>query len=684
VFFSNVSHEFRTPLTLLLGPAEEALARADALPAADLARWQLVHRSGLRLLKLVNTLLDFSRIEAGRVEATYQPTELDVLTRDLVSVFRAAIESAGLRLDLHVDPLGEPVFVDHEMWEKIVFNLLSNALKFTFEGAITITLRREGDHAALTVRDTGVGVPAGELPRLFDRFHRVPGARSRTHEGTGIGLSLAQDLVKLHGGVIRVESVVDVGSSFTVSLPFGSAHLPDAWVTSRHPIAIEARRAASFLAEASLWAASRGDVAAAAERGSTPDRARILVVDDNVDMRAYLARILGERWSVDVVADGDAALARARDAAFDLVLTDVMMPGLDGLELLRALRTDERTRAVPIIFLSGRAGEEARIDGLTAGADDYLVKPFSARELVARVHTHLELSRARLEAERERRRLYSHFMQAPVAVSVVLGPDLVFDLANPRYEQMVGRPIVVGRTLRAMFPELPADAPLFVGLTRVVTDTGVGIAPEMLPVVFDMFVQEQQSIDRSQGGLGLGLAIVRNLVVAHGGSVAAYSAGKGLGSELTVRLPAAAPKIERAPGLDPPPAPATPGLRILVVDDSEDIARMSSLALRRLGHTIQVAHDGPSALQIVEDFRPDVALVDIGLPVMDGYELARRLRAVPSLAKIRLVAVTGYGQDADRDRSHAAGFDVHLVKPVDRARYKAVLDQLTAERTEPR
>jgi len=216
-----------------------------------------------------------------------------------------------------------------------------------------------------------------------------------------------------------------------------------------------------------------------------------------------------------------------------------------------------------------------------------------------------------------------------------------------------------------------------------VEDTGVGIAPEILPTVFDMFVQEQQSIERSQGGLGLGLAIVRNLVAAHGGSVSAHGAGKGAGSEFIVRLPAAPPRADTTPDLPPSRAPIAAGeaLRVLVVDDNEDVAQIFSLALRRLGHTVRVAHDGPAALRIAEDFFPEVAFLDIGLPVMDGYGLARHLRQIPGLSGIRLVAVTGYGQDADRDRSHAAGFDVHLVKPVDRARYKAALEQFAAERT---
>jgi signal transduction histidine kinase len=205
-FFSNVSHEFRTPLTLLLGPLEDTLADPAALPPDGRERVEVAHRNALRLLKLVNTLLDFSRIEAGRVQAAYEPTDLAMLTAELASVFRAAVERAGLRLVVDCPPLDEPVYVDREMWEKIVFNLLSNAFKFTFAGQIAVALRREDDQAILTVRDTGTGIPADELPHLFERFHRVQGARSRTHEGTGIGLALVQELVKLHGGTIDVES----------------------------------------------------------------------------------------------------------------------------------------------------------------------------------------------------------------------------------------------------------------------------------------------------------------------------------------------------------------------------------------------------------------------------------------------------------------------------------------------
>ena len=219
-FFSNVSHEFRTPLTLMLGPVEELLARSHTdLPPAAKSQLELVNRNGSRLLRLVNTLLDFSRIEAGRMQAVYQPTDLAAFTVELASVFRSATERAGLRLELNCPKLAEPVFVDRGMWEKIVLNLISNAFKFTFEGTIAVELKQAGREIELRIRDTGVGIPAHEIPRLFDRFHRIENTRSRTHEGSGIGLALVQELVKLHGGSVRVESKLREGSIFIVSVP---------------------------------------------------------------------------------------------------------------------------------------------------------------------------------------------------------------------------------------------------------------------------------------------------------------------------------------------------------------------------------------------------------------------------------------------------------------------------------
>lgn len=410
VFFSNVSHEFRTPLTLMLGPLEEALA-GTGLAAEDRERLGVAHRNSLRLLKLVNSLLDFSRIEAGRVQASYEPTDLAALTAELASNFRSACDRAGLALEVDCPPFPEPAYVDREMWEKIVLNLVSNAFKYTFAGGIAVALRRDGSQLELSVRDTGIGVSKEELPRLFDRFHRIENAQGRTHEGTGIGLALVQELVKMHGGRVRVDSIHGAGSTFTVALPLGTAHLPQDRIRAPRALASTMVGAHPFVEEALRWlphGSGDGTAEAAIERALLPDRelpakadgerATVLLADDNADMRDYVRRLLGSRYEVQTVADGAAALAAVRQRRPDLLLSDVMMPRLDGFELVRAIRADPALADLPIILLSARAGEEASIEGLEAGADDYLIKPFSARELHARVRANLDLARLRREA----------------------------------------------------------------------------------------------------------------------------------------------------------------------------------------------------------------------------------------------------------------------------------------------
>jgi signal transduction histidine kinase/ActR/RegA family two-component response regulator len=651
-----------------------------------------------------------------------------------------------------------------------------------------------------------------------------------------------------------------------------------------------------------------------------PTKARIIVADDNADMREYLARLLGRHWQVDVVADGAQALALAKQRAPDLVLTDVMMPNLDGFGLIRALREDPQTVQIPVVMLSARVGEGPRIAGLAAGADDYLVKPFAAKELMARVSIHLELGRLRRTADLERRRLASLFEQAPAGIAVLRGQNLVFELANARYEAIMQRTGLVGRSFVEAMPELDGQAvlkvlrevylsgkryvghefptrlkrapsgelddfffdfvyepflaidgtvegitcvaldvsdrvrgtreldrliadreqlllrerqarreaeaasrakdeflamlghelrnplapivtalqllrlrgndpaqhehtiierqvqhlttlvddlldisritqgkielkrerlemstvvsraielasplleqrrhtltvnvpehgvPVVVDATRFaqvisnlltnaakytemdgtieisaasaagsvtlsVTDNGIGIDEQTLPHVFDIFMQERQASDRAQGGLGLGLAIVRSLVEMHGGTVSASSAGRGEGSSFTIHLPAAA---SHADGTFSPVPPVTiqrvsgAVRRVLVVDDNADAAELLSHVMHELGCETRVAYDGPSALALVESFRPELALLDIGLPVMDGYDLARHLRQRPNAPPLRLVAVTGYGQKSDVERAFAAGFDEHLTKPVNLGLLEALLARMPA------
>jgi len=422
-FFSNISHEFRTPLTLMLGPLEDELAALapSSAPSSHRERLETAHRNCLRLLKLVNSLLDFSRIEAGRVQALYEPTDLARLTAELASHFHSAAQRAGLQLKIECPALAEPVYVDREMWEKIVLNLMSNAFKHTFEGVITARLESvEGGGVRLSVKDTGVGIPAEEIPKLFERFHRVKGAASRTQEGTGIGLSLVRELVQLHSGSVHVESEVGKGSRFVVEIKGGSAHLPMDKVAQRAGAARRngesSRSKEAFVQEAAHWSPAAAPVKewylpdGAAARAGAPTapsvaRPRVLLADDNADMRHYIARILGDHYEVLAVSDGQTALETARAAPPDLLLSDVMMPRLDGFALVKALRSEEKTQTLPIILLSARAGEESAVESLDAGANDFLVKPFSGRELLARVRTHVELSRLQRawESELERR-----------------------------------------------------------------------------------------------------------------------------------------------------------------------------------------------------------------------------------------------------------------------------------------
>jgi PAS domain S-box-containing protein len=1053
-FFANVSHEFRTPLSLMLGPAEDALAEAASPEQRE--RLELLHRNALRLQKLVNALLDFSRIEAGRVRASYAPSDLAALTTELASVFRSAVDKAGMRLIVACEPLGEPVYVDRDMWEKIVLNLLSNAFKFTLEGEIEVDLRRTEAGATLSVRDTGLGISDDQLPHIFERFHRVEGTRARTHEGTGIGLALVQELVKLHGGSIYVESKLGHGTTFTVTVPWGSSHLPADRIGPA-PMAAVGVSASAYVLEATRWlpdiAADDAPLLAALDNfpqsgANVPAgaRPRVLVADDNADMRDYVRRLLAGRYAVRTVADGRTALAAARAERPDLVLTDVMMPRLDGFGLLRELRADPQTAKIPVIMLSARAGEEARVEGIQSGADDYLVKPFGARELEARVSAHVELARARgqaaladerativlesitdaffaldadwrftyvnAEAERisgiartellgkthwdvfpaalgtsvehefrralaeqasvgfeicyeplqkwfgvrvyparggglsvyfrditekkaaeqatqaraeqlqklaelaarlhtagdvaslvmvitqeariligagqamtsltdaagrrsvmtataidrgvaldteaqpialeadfyttlmnsyrprrltqseieqdpermgvgsrgagpqpangwlgaallakngrtigllqlfdkrdgefnaddealimqlsqmaaaaiENGRLYdelrsndkrkdeflamlAHELRNPLAAvsNAIAVMNMSDDLENMRFSKSVierqaqqlirliddlldvsritsgkirlkqeyldavriieraiesVRPLIgdrkhelvtwFDRTTLTIWADPTRIEQIIVNLLTnaakyterggriwltalrdggnvviTVRDNGIGIPPEKLPDMFQLFSQGERSIARSEGGLGIGLTIVRRLTEMHGGRVTARSDGTDKGSEFVITLPAVKQPVASAPVSKPGAKAPEQSARILVVDDNIDSATGLARILRLEGNQVEIALHGKTALETAHSFRPDFVLLDIGLPGMNGYEVAKALRNDELCKGAVLVAVSGYSQDEDLRRAREAGFDHHLVKPVD-------------------
>lgn len=474
-FFSNISHEFRTPLTLMLAPIEDVLNDKRTLDA-NRARLDVAHRNVKRLLKMVNTLLDFSRIEAGRMQAGFEPVQLTELTQGLASTFRSAIEKAGLQLVVDCDELNEPVYVDVDMWEKIVLNLLSNAFKYTHHGTITVTLKKMGDQVLFSVADTGVGIPEGELEKIFERFHRIQNISGRSQEGTGIGLALVQELVKLHKGTIDVQSKENEGSVFTVSLSIGSEHLPQTQIIrSNKPAGISSM--AEFYAEEALkWLPGdqdgENDFAIEELEDLSPIKAnrlrpKILLADDNTDMRLYLQRILSMQYDVTAVGNGKAALEATGKKDYDLVLSDVMMPEMDGFELVKHLKERPGTKHVPVVLLSARAGEEATIEGLQTGADDYLVKPFSARELLSRIESNIKIAQSRINAAKQ---LYNLFMNAPVAITILRGKELRYELTNEKYLEIAGKKDLVGKTLEEAFPELENQ-----GVKEVLTnvmDTG--------------------------------------------------------------------------------------------------------------------------------------------------------------------------------------------------------------------
>ncbi|NHZ39417.1 ATP-binding protein [Massilia aquatica] len=1046
-FFSNVSHEFRTPLTLILGPIEDALRAPGAHPPQlGPEQLEVVYRNGLRLQRLVNSLLEFSRIEAGRARAVFEPTALAELTADLASNFRSACEKAGLELRVDCAPLGEPVFVDRAMWETVVLNLLSNAFKFTFEGNITVALRQTEGAAELRVSDTGTGVPADEVPLLFERFHRVESARGRTHEGSGIGLALVHELVKLHGGTVTIDSEWGRGTTFAVSIPLGSQHLPEDQVGDGTAAAQRTTALNAFAEEAFRWLPDAGEASPSAtelpalqdrsaddlpaRRQGDEERPTVLIADDNTDMRHYLVRMLEPLYRTVAVADGEAALAAALERTPDLILTDVMMPRLDGFGLLQALRADPRTASVPVIMLSARAGEESRIEGLQEGAGDYLVKPFSGRELLARVAAHLQMARMRRDSIEAIRASEAQFRALVSASSDVvyrmnadwtemrhlqgrefivdthapnrswldkyIHPDdqqrvmdaigeavdskgnfelehqvvrvdgtlgwtfsraiplfdkdgtisewfgmasdvtarrqvqealakseqkyrtlfesmdegycvieMLFDAAsrpidfryleiNPAFDKHTGLRNVQGKRMQEIAPDddghwchsfgrvaatgepasfihhapmldgrwldiyafrldgqgtprvavlfndisarkrdeeererlvarlreedqrkdeflatlahelrnplapirsglqimrvaqgdaaatervrammerqvtqmvhliddlldlsrishgkidlrierielaaaiqqaieasrpaiaqadhellikFPPD-PIYVDadLTRMaqvfsnllnnaakftdrggrirvamhevdgqavvsVQDSGIGIPPHMLSHVFDMFKQIDGSMGRSKGGLGIGLFIVKRLVEMHGGSIEVLSDGKGNGSEFVVRLPLATSLAAQQPGTLPEPHMRAPHHHILVVDDNADAAETLSMLLAIMGNQTLTAHDGPSGLEMAAQFKPQVIFLDIGMPTLNGYEVARQIRLHAWGADMVLIALTGWGQDEDKRLAREAGFNFHLTKPVLPADLEALLGEITA------
>lgn len=488
-FFSNISHEFRTPLTLLLGPIEEVLRDKTTSPDSQV-KMDLAYRNALRMQKLVNTLLEFSKIEAGRMEGRFSLIDIGSFTRDLASTFRSAIEKAGMQLHYHSDEITDEIYVDHEMWEKIVLNLISNAFKYSKEGTISVALKKVGDQLELSVSDTGVGIPADQLDKIFDRFHRIENTQGRSQEGTGIGLSMVKELVRLHNGFINVNSQVGKGSVFTITIPTGKDHLPANKIADTSYKAATSSQAEAFVQEAMKWIPGEEeylqDIAQdTIEKDSNKtyvdrDKDRsVLLADDNADMREYVQRLLSPQFNVIMAVDGEEAFEKLLCYKPDLLLSDVMMPKLDGFGLLNKVRSHPETKNIPVIFLSARAGEEAKIEGLDAGADDYLVKPFYAKELLARVDANIKIARNRIAAENN---LRSIIHQSPVAMTLLRGENLVMEIINQRALQLLGKQYdqIINQPVANAFPEFESQG--FLDILKNVYASGKPFSAMEMPV----------------------------------------------------------------------------------------------------------------------------------------------------------------------------------------------------------
>lgn len=385
-FFANISHEFRTPLALIQGSVEK-LKMQHPLPQAQ-AGFKLIERNTRRLLELINQLLDLSRLEAGKLALHLEPGELHGFLTVLAASFTSLYQSKQITYQYQLPD--DPVYVlfDRDKLEKILTNLLANAFKFTPpHGKVRFTGRiqeKDETHCSLqvTLQDTGVGIPEKQLSRIFDRFHQVDPSATRSYEGTGIGLALVKELVDLHGGRIDVESREGIGTTFSLLLPFQLTAAPPGDPEGQEKDLTPPAAAHLPELESSEPCPTSNPVAETA--------IQILVVEDNTELRCFISEQLSQHYRVSEAQNGLQGYRQALETGPDLVISDVMMPEMDGVALCEKLKTDERTSHIPIILLTAKADLESKLEGLQTGADDYLTKPFKLEELQVRIHNLLE------------------------------------------------------------------------------------------------------------------------------------------------------------------------------------------------------------------------------------------------------------------------------------------------------
>ncbi len=396
-FFTNISHEFRTPLTLILGPVKQMIERTkDERNKNEL---QVVHKNAKSLLGLVNELLDISKLESGNMKLQASPQNIIPLLKALVQSFCSYAERKKINLKFNSNGQEIIVYIDQEKIKKIITNLLSNAFKFTPEGGEIKVLANIKDEAfvEISIRDNGTGIPKENISKIFDRFYQVDGSHTRKQEGTGIGLSLTKELVELHKGKIEVESEEGKGTTFTISIPLGKKHLKAEEICETYENEVQYNSQKSVNIVECEIELPRIDLIS--DTGNNNGNPILLIVEDNSDIRNYIKNILEKNYKIFEAIDGEDGWNKSVENIPDLIISDVMMPKMDGFQLCNKLKTDERTSHIPVILLTAKAAKQDKIEGFETGADEYIMKPFETDELKARIKNLID----------QRKRLHEHF-----------------------------------------------------------------------------------------------------------------------------------------------------------------------------------------------------------------------------------------------------------------------------------
>ena len=792
----DLGDELRTPLALILGPAQRLVDDDGDLDREQRRESaQVVTRHARTLLRHVNELVDLARVEGEPPKLEREDVDVAVVVRLLASQFAVLARERNVTFVVEANAPCVAA-VDPNKLQRVLMNLLGHAFELVPAGGrIRCSLQRSQSEIFLTVDDSGPAATSDLDGEVIART-ALGGIDDRRTREVSLDLITARELVKLHRGHLGLHDSPLGGTRLLVSLPIvrvdpaASPTYPPSFDRATLTTMIDELRAprglrrgvqdrAKSKIEKGGQTLARPDAPLAADRHPgakprPPERPCVLVVEDNSDMNRFVSQCLSRKYAVVSAFDGRDGFEKALRHRPVLVVSDIMMPNASGVEMIGEMRRHAELKSTPILLLSAKADEELMVRMLEEGAHDFIVKPFFERELLVRAKNLVLAQQARTQmialrqaaesanrAKDEFLAMLGHELRNPLSPiltalelmklrgesssalertiiehqvnhltrlvddlldvsriargKVELKYELVevwevvskaIEMASPLLEQRrhkltVNVPKcdlrihgdttrlrqVVSNLLTNAAKYTPPGGDIFIGaeaqgneIILRVRDTGIGISCEVMPRIFDLFVQERQASDRSLGGLGIGLSIVRSLIARHGGSVTAHSEGAGKGSEFIVRLPAEGNVHESTDLISVPPQvrslstpPAERAARILVVDDNEDGARLMATALNARGYDARVAHDAPTALRLAQDFSPDTALLDIGLPVMDGYELAARLRELPGLSGLRLIAITGYGQESDRRKAMAAGFHHHLVKPADMVSIEAAL-----------